>query len=724
MRTNHLHLLALALVSALTLSACDDGKDGAPGEVGPPGPPGEPGQPGLPAGSVATTAEMASDLTFTLTPENIAITDEFSIQFELNGKNGQGEDVPFSGLDRVAIYLSHLTINETNIGPPTAWASHSYLSSGATSMYCALGGGEITSRGTTYKACTLVETEPGVYTGTWEHADTPAPVLLEGDDLDLTHRVWLRAYNIVDSNGNGVEDKVLSERLDYIPATNEVLADSGRDIVDDSACQACHGGEEGGIIVNIHAHHNYQSVGNCVNCHNPFYEASEEQVAEGWNEGNWDLTVLVHRLHAGSHIADSLSGEALEFMGNIHYPGELNNCLACHEGNTAFTDNLYRDACVACHIDTDPRTGENHNGIAVADDAACASCHGSGALGVMQAHGIGIRDNLRDAFYGEVDPATISIAANTTDPTLVDLTFGYKVYLNGAEFTGDLTTLDFVSSSQNWLVNFQADSGYAWAYRYALPDGSRTGYVGFKSGVYNGTHYVATISAPAALATGTGVIISDVRLCAEGGALVTCGAEIDDTTSLAMKSEAVYFDSANPASANVVKPRFATEEGGVTSIALCNDCHSDIAYAKRGHHGVDKIEQCVHCHNENVLDFRGSSRELGLNVHKFHANHSEYAPDGEGIHYPNLLSDCQACHVSSEWFDGSGALRSGKVGFKVSIDGEERVSPIATTCLSCHESDAVAAHAASQGAIVDPANAIPNPPVESCSVCHGDVHQF
>ncbi|MBY5992230.1 OmcA/MtrC family decaheme c-type cytochrome [Ferrimonas balearica] len=722
MRTHHLHLLALALASAMALSACgDDGKDGAPGEAGPPGPPGDPGAPGLPAGSFATTAENASDLTFTLTPEGIAFTDEFGIEFELAGLNPQGDTVPFVGLDRIAIYLSHLTINQEDIGAPTAWASHSYLSAGASSMYCAIGGGEITVRGNTYKACTLVEGEPGHYTGTWEHADTPAPVILEGDDMDLTHRLWLRAYNIVDATGNGVSDKVLSERMDFIPATGEVLEDSGRDIVSDTACQGCHGGEEGGIISNIHAHHNYQSVGNCVNCHNPFWEASEEQVAEGWNEGNWDLTVLVHRLHAGSHIADSLSGEALEFMGHIHYPGELNNCLTCHEGNTAFTDNLYRDACVACHIDTDPRTGENHGGIVISTDAACINCHGSGALGVMAAHEIGIRDTLRDAFYAEVDPATIMVTPDPLDPTLTTVSFGFKAYLNGAEFTGDLATLDFISSAQKWLVNFQADSGYALAYT-----AYGTGSAPFQEALYNGTHYATSTTAPTSIVTGSGVIIGDVRLCANDGALTTCGAEIDDTISLAMKSDAVYFDTANPANPDVVMSRYATDEGGVVSIAKCNDCHGDIAYGKRGHHGVDKIEQCVHCHNENVIFFKGSARDLGLNTHKFHAGHSEYFGEGESIGYPNLLTDCQACHVSDQWFDGSGALQSGKTGFRVSLDLDnvDRVSPVAATCLACHESDAVAAHAASQGAIVDPANAVPNPPVESCAVCHADVHSF
>ncbi|MBW3165551.1 OmcA/MtrC family decaheme c-type cytochrome [Ferrimonas balearica] len=719
MRTHHLHLLALALVSALALSACgDDGEDGAPGEAGPPGPPGDPG---LPAGSFTTTAENAADLSFVLLPENIQIAEEFGIQFDLMGKDIRGQDIPFVGLDLVAIYLSHLTINDSDIGAPTAWASHSYLSSGASSMYCALGGGEVTVRGRTYKACTLVETEPGTYTGTWEHADTPAPVLLEGDDLSLTHRVWLRGYNIVDSNGNGVEDKVLSERLDYIPETGEVLADSGRNLVDDSACQACHGGEEGGIIANIHAHHNYQSVGNCVNCHNPFWEASDEQVANGWNEGNWDLTVLVHRLHAGSHIADSLSGDALEFMGHIHYPGELNNCLACHEGNTAFSDNIYRDACVACHINTDPRTGENHRGIVVADDASCDSCHGSGALGVMQAHEIGIRSLLKDAFYAEVDPATITVAPDGTDPTLTTISFGFKAYLDGAEFTGDLATLDFISSAQKWLVNFQADSGYALAYQ-----AYGTGTAPFREAAFNGTHYLTSTTAPTSIVTGTGVIISDVRLCADNGALTTCGAEIDDTISLAMNNDAVYFDTANPANPDVVKSRYATDEGGVVSIAKCNDCHGDIAYGKRGHHGVDRIEQCVHCHNENVIFFMGSARDLGLNTHKFHAGHSEYFGEGESIGYPNMLGDCQACHVSDQWFDGGGALMSGKTGFRVSldIDNVDRVSPVAATCLACHESESVAAHAVAQGSIVDPANAIPNPPVESCAVCHADVHSF
>ncbi|GAA4902153.1 OmcA/MtrC family decaheme c-type cytochrome [Ferrimonas pelagia] len=723
MRVHKSKLTALVLMGLLTLSGCgDDGKDGADGADGAVGPQGPDGSPGLPAGSFTQSAENINELQFTLAPENIDLSENFRIEFQLDGQNPLGEVVPFVGLNRVSIYASHLTLNDTDIGAPTAWASHSYLSNEQTAMYCDIAGGEITVRGTTYQACTLTETEPGYYVGTWEHEGSTPPVYLEGDDTNLTHRLWLRGYNIVDSTGEGIDDKVLSERLDYIPATGEILTDSGRDLVMDSACQNCHGGDEGSPIVNLHAHHNYQSVGNCVNCHNTYYEATDEQIAEGWNEGNWDLTVLIHRLHAGAHIADSLSGEALEYMGDIHYPGELNNCVACHEGNTAWVDNIYRDACVACHIETDPRTGENHADVVVDNDADCAVCHGAGGLlPVMASHEIGIRDTLRDAFYAKVDPATITVVANV-DPTLVDVTFGFKAYLNGAAYTEDLAALDFISGDQKWLVNFQADSGYALAY-----SAYGTGSAPFQEASFDGTHYLTSTTAPAEIVSGTGVIIGDVRLCAKEGALATCGAEIDDTTSLAMKSEAVYFDTTDPTSTDVVLSRYATEEGGVVSIAKCNDCHGDIAYGKRGHHGVDKIEQCVHCHNENVISFRGSSRDLGLNSHKFHANHSDYVDDGEtGIHYPNLLTDCAACHVSDEWFDGSGALQSGKTGFRVSLDLDnvDRVSPIATTCLTCHTSEAVAAHAASQGAIIDPANAVPNPPVESCAVCHDGVHSF
>ncbi len=716
MSAQHNRMLLLALVGGLALSGCDDGKDGADG---PAGPPGEIGSPGLPAGSFANSADSIEDVNFVLAPENLNLSADFRIEFQMTGKNVRGEDVPFVGLDQVAIYASHLSLNDTDFGAPNAWANHSYLSVGQSSMYCQPGGGELTVRGTTYQACTLEETEPGLYVGTWEHSDAPPPVYLEGDDDSLTHRIWLRAYNLVDSNGVGLSEKVLSDRLDYIPATGEVLTDSGRHLVADTACQNCHGGEEGGIIVNIEAHHNYQSVGNCVSCHNSGMAASDEQVAEGWNEGNWDLTVLVHRLHAGAHIADSLSGEALEFMGNIHYPGELYNCQACHQDNTAWAENIYRDACVACHIDTDPYTGEGHRGIEVADDTTCVGCHGSGALGVMEAHNIGVRDTLREAFYTEVDPATITLD-RSVDPAV--LRFGYKAYLDGEAFSGDLSALDFISNNRSWLVNFQADSGYAWG--VLLTDGK--GSADFISSDYQNGYYWVTHTVPLADATGTGVIIADVRLCAEDGELVTCGTAVDDTLSLAMKTEAVYFDSSNPTNPEVALSRFATDEGGITSIALCNDCHSDIAYGKRAHHGVDQIEQCVSCHNENATDYpydprkANTSRELGLNVHKFHSGHSDY---GE-IHYPNLISDCSSCHVSDQWFDGSGALISGKRGFKVAVGGDDRLSPIANTCMACHENEAVKAHAASQGAIVDPANAVPNPPVESCAVCHRDVHSF
>lgn len=97
---------------------------------------------------------------------------------------------------------------------------------------------------------------------------------------------------------------------------------------------------------------------------------------------------MVHRLHAGHHIAGFLSGEAKEYFGEIGFPAELNNCASCHNNGDSWNANIYREACVGCHINVNFETGVGHSdfNLAQTDDSQCQSCHGSGALSPTQAH--------------------------------------------------------------------------------------------------------------------------------------------------------------------------------------------------------------------------------------------------------------------------------------------------------------------------------------------------
>jgi OmcA/MtrC family decaheme c-type cytochrome len=339
-------LLAAAFIAALGVTGCgSDGSDGADGAAGAAGTDGTPGTPGTPAGSVVTTVENAYDFTLTLAPTDIVVVgaDPFNVKFTVTGKGSGGADVPYTGLDKVALYVTSQSANATDTGAPMLWTNHALANDFGSSMYCTLTGTAAARGGAVVDACTLVEDEanPGTYTGSWAH-DGNAPVVLASGDANDLVRVFIRAYDVTMADGTAVSDKILSTPVDFIPATGE-LAVSAKDAVSSAACIRCHSPMEGYAdtdmrIANIGAHHNYQKVENCVACHNPAYAGGQDDPEVGFNV---NFNAMIHTIHAGHHIADKLTGEAKEMFGGVGFPAELNECTVCHDNGTQWNDNVY-----------------------------------------------------------------------------------------------------------------------------------------------------------------------------------------------------------------------------------------------------------------------------------------------------------------------------------------------------------------------------------------------
>jgi hypothetical protein len=187
-------LLAAAFMAALGVAGC--GSDGSDGVDGADGAPGADGTPGAPAGSVATSVENAFDLNITLAPADIVVVgaDPFTLKF--TAKNAAG--VPFSGLERVALYVTSQSANTTDTGAPMLWTNHALANDFGSSMYCTLTGTAEARGGAVVDACTLVEDAAslGTYTGSWAH-DGNAPVVLASGDVNDLARVFIRAYDVV-----------------------------------------------------------------------------------------------------------------------------------------------------------------------------------------------------------------------------------------------------------------------------------------------------------------------------------------------------------------------------------------------------------------------------------------------------------------------------------------------------------------------------------------------
>ncbi|WP_285164629.1 OmcA/MtrC family decaheme c-type cytochrome [Shewanella goraebulensis] len=742
-------ILAAALMTAVGLTGCSDGEDGQDGQDGAPG---QDGEPGTSIGNVVDTVDAATDFVLTVSPEDIVVvgSEDFAVKFTATGKNAKGEELPFTGLDQVAFYVMNQAANDTDTGAPILWESNGLANDFSYSMYCTLTG-TADSWGTEVDACTLVEDEanPGTYTGTWEH-DGNAPIVLENGDANSLHRVMVRTYNVVDSSGTAISDKLLSTPIDFIPATGEI-AISEKDSVSNAACIKCHGQLDGyddadARIGNIDAHHNYQKVENCVACHNPAYAGGEDDPTVGWN-ANWNA--MIHTLHAGHHL--DLEGEAEEMFGEIGFPAELNECTTCHDSGTQWNDNVYAEACVSCHTDVDFETGDGHLGIVPESDAACSGCHGAGSLSPLEAHGVGDRAVLSDKFIIDIQSAVVEDSEVDGMSTLVVTS---EVSMNGEllDATTYAAMADYMTNSGRGLLigTLNADTG-ALTHGYGADGGFKMDFVG---GVMSADGIVVNEAEFATdLLVGPIYATAEVQLCGADGEIVTCTTDDDgniEETGVANQAETKYFNLTDGDAA--VEMRLADADRTSISEAKCNACHGNLTHVKSTH-GVTEFTQCAYCHSENLggspsyhptavyktdeVDADGNAiwgtveglsfanRDLVTVSHRFHAGYFDGTPaiyrdaDGELNGYSAPLNNCNSCHKDdSTLFAADGGLTSGKRSVETDAGF---ISPISEACRSCHVSASALAHFKSNGAYVqDEPGSVVDLPVESCSTCHAE----
>ncbi|QSX32583.1 OmcA/MtrC family decaheme c-type cytochrome [Shewanella avicenniae] len=745
MKNHNMSLLALMLSGMLALTACGDGSDGADGAAGAPGANGADGADGadgangLNAGEVVSTVYSAGDVTFTIDPaENtLAGSDAFVLKFKATALNQAGEVKPLSGLDLIRVYSVTAMPNATNDGPSVFWQSNG-------TVYCTPEG----MRGTA-EACTLTEdpANPGSYTGTWAHEGN-APIMSAADDLSAPHRVMVRVYNMTDADGNAISEKILPS-IDYIPATGELATATGKDTVADAACKQCHGESEAtGKIANIGAHGNYQSVENCIFCHNPARQPSETQAAEGYV---FDLPAMIHRIHGGAHLAELAQYGFIqaEEWSEIGYPAPLNECTVCHsadEGKTTWNDEPTRAACTGCHTNINFATGQGHAEfqLAQADDSQCSFCHSSGGLAPVNAHRVGERKEL--ASLVQIDFTGASVAAGT-------LTVTADVTVNGA-LSSDLSVLGVAAT----LMGNVDDNGavHRWAARPALTAGtfSDTGKLVLTRAVTpeeaTGTIYVGT-EATFCVATNLQAATCDATQSrAYGNPVEVVHGSPVFSTAIGVTAETKFFDLDTAAADDEgTSARFAGGAQLTVSEAKCEACHNNLDVTKGAGHGVYKFTQCMDCHNNDYagsyhpnafyVDAEGNqavkaitafrNRDLVTVVHRYHSGNFDVV---EGVHsainsrtgamevvgFPGVQGDCTACHTGSNLFAADGGLASGKRS--IAVTGGY-ISPVAESCRACHVSEAALAHFKSNGATTaDAPDTAVNLPVESCSTCHGE----
>ncbi|MCL1048728.1 OmcA/MtrC family decaheme c-type cytochrome [Shewanella abyssi] len=733
---------------AFVLAGCS-GSDGKDGTNGTDGENGQNGQDGTSPIDYTTTIEQASDLLIELLPQDISITSgsAFAIKFKAVNKDG----LAISGLDKISLLASSEDANGE-------WMNHAWLNDAGGYLYCTDTGMVINRGGEEEQACTLVETETGVYVGTWEHEGV-APIIVEGADVNAVNRVIVRSYNMKTAAGADIADKMISKSVEFIPATGEAATPT-KALISTESCIKCHGSADGyaegnAQIDELSAHHNYQTVEACVSCHNPSIAGEEVNPENGWNL-NFDQ--MIHRLHAGhkaeQYLGAPLTGDAHELFGAIGFPNELNDCTSCHD-NDVWKEIVNEGACVSCHLTVNLATGENHAGIVPSGDDACLGCHTSGSLGAEGAHSVGLRDEGTDL---------VSLDVTSVKFDGVELAVKVVVNLDGEPLTTETLAEVLKSIPEEHHMPIGVVIGKGVIHRI-IPEFHHNVRVFDQEFDATDSSFTMTITEDmvmedfkaefADLGNKTVWVSSDIAVCVAkdtvGNAVL---AECKDAGhsgldyAVAAKMTPKYWNMATDNGDNPILPRFADESRMNVSEAKCNACHGSLTIPKLAHvHGVDDFGSCSACHNEtNTGTYHGRvtkfapgedtpettkyevySRDLSTVTHRYHSGHWD-SQDPSGVYltsedelkgYSASKTDCSVCHKEeAPLFGADGGLFSGKIATQVTdtwiaphlvgqkleddVPAVGYISPVAEACRSCHaHSDKAAiAHFKTNGAYV------------------------
>lgn len=215
------------------------------------------------------------------------------------------------------------------------------------------------------------------------------------------------AVDVGSSGSPNIQRVPLTNVVDYFAITDS-SANARRQVVSTANCLVCHGS------LSLHGGSRTDNVASCVTCHNPRNTdiarrpGATTPPTDGKSEQSVDFKVLVHGIHAAAYVENPLQvvgyGGTLHVFDEsiVHYPGELNNCSACH------VDESYQlplaDSVLATTIDTGTDSADPTDDTVVSPQAAvCASCHdGAVARAHMESNGAHFATTQADVDSGAV----------------------------------------------------------------------------------------------------------------------------------------------------------------------------------------------------------------------------------------------------------------------------------------------------------------------------------
>jgi OmcA/MtrC family decaheme c-type cytochrome len=487
-------LAAFFAAAAMSMAGCGGGTGDA-GPAGPAGPPGETGPTGPqgPAGASGGTVTIASNaapatdtsaaawaaLAPKATVTSVTIAGKPVVNFTVTDAEGhpvvgldnttQSSTATLPGYPNLAFSLAKLVPGTD--GSPSKWISYIVTTVPTKNATTGAVTPSAPTRPGTDNTGTLTSHGDGTYTYEFYRDVTQIKAQVDGmtvsgsnnkadlDDLsyapNLVHRLTIQISGNAPGTGNNnpsgtasssyppavVMSHPLDVIYDFIPATGQVVTDSGRDIVATAKCEECHrklggiaGDDPESSAAGFHggARNDTQY---CVVCHtvqrkygqteatiNPTtltFTSSKVDVVDG--RSVYALPNWVHKIHMGSHLAKQNYQSDIPLNETL-FPQDLRNCTKCHDGSATSTaqtkqgDNWKnvpnRLACGGCHDGINFATGMGitiadaqaqrsaanfngnytpttsfngfaHGGQSQADDSQCATCHTPGNIDIV-----------------------------------------------------------------------------------------------------------------------------------------------------------------------------------------------------------------------------------------------------------------------------------------------------------------------------------------------------
>lgn len=733
--------VALLACAALALAACsgDDAKqatDSPPGPVTPPGPPPTGGS-GVP---VASAKFIRSSIVSATIPED----GRPIIEVRLVNESGQ----PLIGLQAANISFVLARLEPGINGRSNGWRAITRRTEAFPGTPTPVPASAVTGTGPTNQATTEAASR-----GKWVESNqangqyfyTFAQSVTGIDDIPfdpaLVHRV-------------GLEIRLRpAGASEFIPANNAVftwapttggVVESGREIVDNDTCNACHDN----LVFHGGARFDLQY---CAMCH-------ESYSFDAQTGNTIDLRVMIHKIHR-----DNLPSKPYGIFGygntwydysHIQFTQDQRNCQTCHEESDADTPqasfwrtNITREACGSCHDYVNFDTGAGHGGVAATDDQ-CFTCHGPSSNFGLRPDQVHFDPLLRagEKFKYEVLNVVNSapgqnptVTIRVTDPTNNNAPYDIKAAGGPFQIGNASLRVDVAFSTRPDFTNTGSGSATATTGTPAQPISIDFKANGVPDPAFPGAFKAtATVAIPAA-ATGSGSALLEGRP----------NVRIDTNGDGVLETVAVPVTSSGKAFA--ITDAAPVPYRAVVDITKCNDCHKQLSL--HGENRAGNAELCATCHNPNATDIArrvansncqsvtgtldDQTIDFKVMVHAIHAGaiagykvcgYGNTGYDFSHVRYPGRLNNCEGCHLPDTYYppDSTVALATTfDAGDRSTPLGDVATTPATAVCSVCHTSQDARNHMLSSAAggsvtaVKDAASRTPGTPPETCGACHG-----